>query len=97
MRNHGFILTEQGWELSPAYDLNPSIDKEGLALNIDMDNNALDYELARSVGEYFRLNNEQMDTIINEVISAVQTWKDLAKTIGIPTKEQDLMEAAFKV
>jgi len=97
LRNHGFILTEQGWELSPAYDLNPSTDKDGLALNIDMDNNALDYELARSVGEYFRLNNEQMDTIIKEVISAVQTWKDLAKTIGIPNKEQDLMEAAFKV
>ena len=97
LRNHGFILKEQGWELSPAYDLNPSIDKEGLALNIDMDNNALDYELARSVGEYFRLNNEQMDKIIKEVISAVQTWKDLAKSIGIPNKEQDLMEAAFKV
>ena len=62
-----------------------------------MDNNALDYELARSVGEHFRLNNEQMDTIIKDVISVVQTWKDLAKTIGIPNKEQDLMEAAFKV
>lgn len=97
LRNHGFILTVKGWELSPAYDLNPSIDKNGLALNIDMDNNALDYELVRSVGEYFRLNNEQMDTIIKEVISVVQTWKDLAKTIGIPNKEEDLMEAAFNV
>ena len=66
-------------------------------MNIDTDNNALDYELARSVGEYFRLNNEQMDTISKEVISAVRTWKDLAKTIGIPSKEQVLMEAAFKV
>jgi|TARA_B110000305_G_C19435411_1_gene638636 serine/threonine-protein kinase HipA len=62
-----------------------------------MDHNALDYELARSVGEYFRLNNEQMDTIIKEVISAVKTWKDLAKTIGIPNKEQNLLEVAFKV
>jgi serine/threonine-protein kinase HipA len=52
-----------------------------------MDNNTLDCELARSVGEYFRLNNEQRDTIIKEVISVVQTWKDLAKTIGIPNKE----------
>lgn len=36
-------------------------------------------------------------TITTEVISAVQTWKDLEKTIGIPNKEQDLMKAAFKV
>ncbi|WP_246162532.1 HipA domain-containing protein [Sphingobacterium phlebotomi] len=23
LRNHGFILHTEGWELSPAYDLNP--------------------------------------------------------------------------
>lgn len=97
LRNHGFILTEEGWELSPAYDLNPSIDKDGLALNIDTDDNALDYDLAKSVGEYFRLDEQQMDTIIEEIIAAVQTWKDIATSIGIPNKEQALMEAAFNV
>jgi serine/threonine-protein kinase HipA len=45
-----FILTENGWILSPAYDLNPSVEKDGLALNIDMDDNALNLELAKSVG-----------------------------------------------
>ncbi|MFV0140018.1 HipA domain-containing protein [Empedobacter falsenii] len=55
------MLTKEGWGLSPAYDLNPSIDKDGLALNIDMDNNALDFELAKSVGEYFRLTTKEMD------------------------------------
>lgn len=44
MRNHGFILTDEGWVLSPAFDLNPSTDKYGLALNIDMESNALDFE-----------------------------------------------------
>src|SRR5690606_13467584 len=42
LRNHGFLLTREGWRLAPAYDLNPSIDKDGLALNIDMENNLLD-------------------------------------------------------
>jgi len=31
-------LEEKGWKLSPAFDINPSIDKNGLALNLDMDN-----------------------------------------------------------
>lgn len=53
LRNHGFLLTNKGWVLSPAYDLNPSIIKEGLALNIDTNNNALDLELAKGVGLYF--------------------------------------------
>jgi serine/threonine-protein kinase HipA len=97
LRNHGFILTDKGWTLSPAYDINPSIDKDGLALNIDMDNNALDYELAKSVGEFFRLGNEQMDKIIEEVITVVKTWRKVAKSIGIPNKEQDIMAKAFNV
>jgi len=96
LRNHGFILTKDGWILSPAYDLNPSIDKEGLALNIDLDNNALDFELAKSVGEYFRLNNLQMETIIQEVLEATAHWKTLAKDIGISRNEQELMEKAFR-
>ena len=95
LRNHGFILTNQGWILSPAYDLNPSIDKDGLALNIDMDNNALDYDLVKSVGEFFRLDDKQMDKIIQEVLTVVATWKEVAKEIGISNKEQTLMAKAF--
>lgn len=97
LRNHGFILTNQGWVLSPAYDLNPSIDKDGLALNIDMDNNALDYDLVKSVGEFFRLDNKQMDKIIQEVVEVVGTWKEVANNIGISKREQQIMSKAFNV
>ncbi|WP_338357345.1 HipA domain-containing protein [Yeosuana marina] len=97
LRNHGFILTSQGWILSPAYDLNPSIDKGGLALNIDMDNNALDYDLAMSVGAYFRLDDSQMEQIKNEVLTVVGQWQSLADSIGISKKEQNMMSKAFHV
>jgi len=96
LRNHGFILNNEGWALSPAYDLNPSIDKDGLALNIDMDNNALDFELAKSVGDFFRLNQSEMDNILNEVFNSVKQWKEIAHKIGISRSEQELMQAAFR-
>lgn len=96
LRNHGFIIKDGGWHLSPAYDINPSIDKDGLALNIDMDNNALDFDLVKSVGEYFQLNNDQMDTILEEVKGVVSTWKEVANRIGISRAEQELMQAAFR-
>lgn len=97
LRNHGFLLTKEGWVLSPAYDLNPSIDKDGLSLNIDMDNNALDFELAKSVGEYFRLNDKQMTIIIEEIIQAVSQWRVMADSIGISRGEQEVMQAAFYI
>jgi serine/threonine-protein kinase HipA len=97
LRNHGFILTNKGWRLSPAFDINPSIDKVGLALNIDMDNNSPDIDLAKSVGVYFRLGKKEMDIIIDEVKSGISGWKKIATEIGIPRNEQTLMAAAFKI
>jgi serine/threonine-protein kinase HipA len=96
LRNHGFILTDEGWRLSPAYDVNPSIDKNGLALNIDMDNNVLDIELAKSVGPFFRLGEKEMNNILDEVKSSVSYWQRIANQIGIPRSEQVIMAAAFR-
>ena len=95
LRNHGFILSEKGWRLSPAYDLNPSIDKSGLALNIDMDNNMLDYNFAKTVGVFFRLKEKEMDQIVEEVRGAVGKWRNVATEIGISRAEQELMAPAF--
>ncbi len=97
LRNHGFILTDKGWTLSPAYDLNPSINKEGLALNIDMDNNALDFEIAKSVGDLFRLDEKQMNDIITEVSDSVNGWNKIADKIGISRSEKEIMQSAFKI
>ncbi len=97
LRNHGFILTPKGWRLSPAFDINPSIDKVGLALNIDMDNNSQDIDLLKSVGVYFRLGKNEMDNILTKVKSAVFGWQKVATEIGIPRFEQTLMAAAFNI
>ena len=96
MRNHGFILSNDGWRLSPAFDINPSIDKQGLALSIDTDSNALDFDLARSVGEFFMLDTLSMHKILMEVKSVVSDWKTYARSIGIPKTEQDRMAPAFR-
>ena len=96
LRNHGFLLTENGWCLSPAYDMNPSVDKAGLALNIDLELNDLDFELAKSVGEYFNLRLNEMDNILDEVVGAVKSWKSEAKKLGIPSAQILVMEPAFR-
>jgi serine/threonine-protein kinase HipA len=97
LRNHGFILCDKGWLLSPAYDINPSVDKNGLSLNIDLENNDLDIELTKSVGAYFRLNSTEMNKIIEEVVLAVKQWENIANEIGISRVEQELMSVAFKL
>jgi serine/threonine-protein kinase HipA len=56
-----------------------------------MDDNALDFELAKSVGVYFRLNE-----ILSEVLQVVKDWKTVAKKIEIKNAEIELMSAAFR-
>ncbi|PCJ01518.1 MAG: toxin HipA [Flavobacteriales bacterium] len=95
LRNHGFILTEGGWILSPAYDINPVETDTGLTLNISDNDNSLDLELAMEVHAFFRLSKEQAKEIINEVTTAVRPWKDVATKYGISRAEQELKSLAF--
>lgn len=97
LRNHGFILTKNGWRLSPAYDLNPNENGLGLSLNIDSHDNALELELALSVIPYFRLKEKRAIEIISKVKSAVGQWRKEAKIIGLSKLECDLKASAFKV
>ena len=97
LRNHGFLLTPKGWRLSPAFDLNPSIEKNGFSLNIDMQDNALNLDLAKSVGAYFQLSLKEMDIILQKVFEAIRAWRHVANELKIPRQEQDKMESAFRI
>lgn len=95
LRNHGFLLTEKGWVLAPAYDMNPIETGTGLTLNISETDNSLNLEVAKEVAEYFRLKKDRADKIIEEVISAVQHWRSVAAKLGISKNQIQSMESAF--
>jgi serine/threonine-protein kinase HipA len=97
LRNHGFIIENGGWRLSPAYDVNPSTDKEELALNIDGISGFLDFNLALGVAEYFRLTSMEAQLILTEVLNTVRNWQKTARQIGISRSEVEIMQSAFRV
>jgi serine/threonine-protein kinase HipA len=97
LRNHGFIYREDGWLLSPAYDINPVTPANGLHLNISDSDNSLSYELALDVIEFFQLGRGQALKIKDEVLSSVANWQSVASNIGISRREQQLMAPAFNL
>jgi serine/threonine-protein kinase HipA len=97
LRNHGFVLTEKGWTLSPAYDINPNETGTGLCLNISENENSLDFGLALEVAEYFRLKKNKAENIINNIQLKISEWKSIAKKYGISKTEILIMEKAFRV
>ena len=95
LRNHGFLLTNQGWILSPAYDINPIKTGIGLKLNISENDNALDLGLALEVAPFFRVNQPQAKQIIAEIKKAISTWQTVANKYKIGRNEQEMISRAF--
>lgn len=97
LRNHGFLLSQEGWKLSPVYDVNPNEMADGLSLNISLGSNELDFGLAKSVAKDFRLDLNKANAIIEKVKFEVSHWEKIAESYGIPRSERTRMAKAFKV
>lgn len=95
LRNHGFLLSDKGWILSPAFDINPVETGTGLKINISEDDNALDLKLAMEVHEYFRLDPQKAREIITQVQTSVLSWRKKAEALKISRTDQELKQAAF--
>ena len=96
LRNHGFLLSEDGWRLSPAYDINPIETGTGLNLNISENENSLDIDLALEVYEFFRLNKVEAMAIVGQVKSAVSKWRERATRYEISKTDQEIKVPAFQ-
>lgn len=95
LRNHGFLLGDDGWGLSPCFDVNPEPDKEHMALFIG---DRADKSLANAldIAEFFRLTNAQAKEIIREIQSVVsKNWETEADRLQINRSEKERMRPAF--
>jgi len=96
LRNHGFFIDEQGIRLSPAYDMNPSIDRADLSLAINEVETDCDVSIAMEACKDYGLTPEQAGGVLKQVRAAVAGWRGQANRLGIPKVEQSLMATAFQ-
>ena len=93
-RNHGFLLTPQGWTLSPAFDINPSLSKEQ-SLLINSYTSKSDLNILLDSCEEYMLNHNTAKQIIEEVLKGISKWKLLANKINILQSEQNIFKDRF--
>lgn len=94
-RNHGFLLTEKGWVLSPAYDINPS-DFTTQSLLISRDSNESSLEALLAAANDYMLSTDVAKRIINEVQNTMAQWHKVAHQCGISTNEQNRFAHRFE-
>ena len=80
-RNHGF--------LSPAYDMNPTLN-EYQSLLISTDSNKADLSILLDGCEDYMLNRKTAENIVSEVVDAVKKWRELVARLDISEREMDM-------
>lgn len=86
-RNHGFLLTTKGWTLSPAYDMNPTLN-EHQSLLINSFTNKADLTILFNSCEEYMIGKKDAKEIIFEVVDAVRGWEQLANQLQISQREK---------
>lgn len=95
-RNHGFLLTQRGWTLSPAYDMNPTLN-EYQSLLINESSNKADIRTLLESCESYMIKKEVAKNIIRQVQAAVAGWENLAVLLQIPAREVTMFKDRFKL
>lgn len=96
LRNHGFILDDVGWRLSPLYDVNPTPYGEELALNVNSDDNSISIPLAIESAHYFGLSIEEATKEADNITKTVrENWESLAVKYGLSRGAIEYMRPAF--
>jgi len=96
LRNHGFFIDAQGVRLSPAYDMNPSVDRTELSLAINEVDTECDISIAMDAHKDYGLSAQRAERVCREVQTAAATWREEANRLQISKTEQDRMAAAFE-
>ena len=95
LRNHGFLLVENGWYLAPAFDVKPNIDKAEHVLNIDDIDPRPSLATVLATGRFYGLDERQAHDIVERIVLVVDHWQDMARKASISGADIDLTAGAF--
>ena len=96
LRNHGFLLNEKAWNLSPLYDVNPNIYSDRLSINVSAHDNLIDFDLALEVSKYFDLSLADAKNKLSFIKSTVNNnWHALATQCSLSKNDIQHLEPAF--
>ena len=96
LRNHAFIFAENGWRLSPLYDVNPVPYGDELSLNVDEEDNSINIDLAIQTAVRFGISETDATTYAKDILTIVkENWEKRATAYGLSRRLIEEMRPAF--
>lgn len=97
LRNHGFLRVGDGWQLCPAFDVNPNPDKDHHVLAINEADPSPDSSLLLDTADYYRLRPAAATAVAEQVRGALRDWERVARELGAPAAEVARMQSVIDV
>lgn len=96
LRNHAFVLAENGWRLSPLYDVNPVPYGDELSLNVDEENNGISIDLAIQTAVRFGIHENDARNYAEDILKIVrENWEKIAADYRLTRRQIEEMRPAF--
>lgn len=99
-RNHAFLATNKGWNLSPAYDLTPTPthaqDSRFLAMTCGQQGRLAQRKNLLSEHERFLLTSDEAKFIIDQLAKNIKkNWYSHLRKVGVSERDCHLISSAF--
>lgn len=99
-RNHALIAFDRKWQLSPAYDLTPSLavslERRDLAMECGSSGRFANAENLLSQCTRFLLDREEAQQIISSMTEIVRaSWYKIARANGVSERDTEVIKGAF--
>ena len=98
LRNHGFLLADGGWTLSPLYDVNPIPYGHELSLGITYDDAEISLDSAVETAPLYEIPKSEAERIIETMAHRIaKNWQALAKKYRIKNASIERIRPAFSL
>lgn len=96
LRNHGFLLTKEGWRLAPLYDINPVPYGDTLSLMVDETSNEISVPAAISAAPHYGIAKKDAEMMAGKICRTVgEQWEKAAAANGLSREACNYMKPAF--
>lgn len=97
LRNHGFLLQNNGWQLSPMFDVNPVPYGDNLSLLVNETTSLIDKDILLGTADYYGWDGIKAEKRLQEMeLTIKDNWQKLAKKYGIKRQAMETMKFAFR-
>lgn len=96
LQNFSMLHTDQGWTLSPGYDITPNIYQERHILQINGTDGPFSREDLLSEGRRFGLSAQKCRRLFDEVYTTLAGWENVFDECGVPMEHTRKLRESIK-